>query len=132
MILQYMKTTMHVCVTDVVVVVVVVVWLMDVVHAHYVYVDDDGARRPWASSSMPHTHTHTHARACALCALCGIDDDACDERRAEDDEDEDEDKVFIVDFIGMDCTDIDCFIFSARARTSTTTGCDARCASRCA
>ena len=58
MILHYMKTTMHVCVTDV----VVVVWLMDVVHAHYVYVDDDGARRPWASSSMPHTHTRARVR----------------------------------------------------------------------
>lgn len=79
---------------------------------------------------------HTRARrvvSCASCRAFGIDDDGVDghrraRARAEDDEDDDEDEVFIVDCTGVDCI----IIFSDCARTSTTTGCDARCASRCA
>jgi hypothetical protein len=100
---------------------------MSCTHTTYTY---EGARRPWRRSCAAHTRARVVLCVCVrACVLCGIDDDACDGRRAEDD---DEDEVFIVDFIGMDCTGIDCFIFSGFARTSTTTGCDARCASRCA
>jgi len=108
----------------------VCVWLMDVVHAHYVY---EGARRPWASVACRTRARAVSCRVVRVVRAFGIDDDGVDghrraRARAEDDEDEDEDEVFIVDCTGVDCI----IIFSDCARTSTTTGCDARCASRCA